>query len=92
MQSVPSKLQSVPNHYLFFHFYNMINRHEKHVGDAAIFPPSQRFRHEFMSGQAAYGAKTKILQKNLAGSPRSTPMFKNKIRTQRRVRQKGVQL
>jgi hypothetical protein len=39
VQSVPSKLQSVPNHYLFFIFYNMINRHEKHVGDAAIFPP-----------------------------------------------------
>lgn len=58
MQSVPSKLQSVLNYYLFFTFYNMINRHEKHVGDAAIFPPSQRFRHEFMSGQAAYGAKT----------------------------------
>lgn len=73
MQSVPSKLQFVPNHYLFSDQNNMINRHEGHVGDAAIFPPSQRFRHEFMSRQAAYGAKEKIKE---FGSPQSTPKLR----------------
>lgn len=34
MQSVPCKMQFVPNHYLFLKKCNMIDRYKKHVEDA----------------------------------------------------------